>query len=76
MTFVFAVFDEKDSLVNAQQRRARVNVLDAQLPSFIKNGVDVSLTFQLKPGNYRIREVVIDSEDQHLTTLSHAVTIQ
>jgi VWFA-related protein len=76
VTFVFAVFDEKDSLVNAQQTRARVNVLDAQLPSFIKNGVDVSLTFQLKPGNYRIREVVIDSEDQHLTTLSHAVTIQ
>ena len=76
VTFVFAVFDQKEYLLNAQQRRARVNVLDGQLPSFLKAGVNVNLTFQLKPGIYRIREVVTDSEDHHMATLSRDVTIQ
>jgi VWFA-related protein len=32
VTFVFAVFDQKENLVDSQQRRARVSVLDSQLP--------------------------------------------
>ncbi len=75
VTFIFAVFDQKENLLNAQMRRARVNILDAQVPSFVKNGVDMRLTFQLQPGTYRIREVVSDSEDHHMTTLSRNVTI-
>jgi hypothetical protein len=75
VTFVFAVFDQKENLLNAQLRRAKVNIVDAQVPSFSKNGVDMHLTFQLKPGTYRIREVVSDSEDHHMTTLSRSVTI-
>ncbi len=76
VTFVFAIFDQANNLVNAQQRRASLNVLDAQLPSLIKSGVDVSATFQLKPGIYRLREVVVDSEDLHLTALSREIQIQ
>jgi hypothetical protein len=75
VTFIFAVFDQKENLLNAQMRRAKVNILDAQVPSFSKNGVDMHLTFQLKPGTYRIREVVSDSEDHHMTTLSRNVTV-
>jgi VWFA-related protein len=75
VTFVFAVFDQTNNLVNAQQRQVRVNVLDAQLPNFIKSGVDVSAMFQLKPGTYRLREVVVDSEDHHLTALSRSIQI-
>jgi VWFA-related protein len=75
VTFIFAVFDQKGNLLNAQMRRAKVNILDAQVPSFSQNGVDMQLTFQLKPGTYRIREVVADSEDHHMTSLSRNVTI-
>jgi hypothetical protein len=75
VTFVFAVFDQKENLLNAQLRRAKVNILDAQAPNFSKAGVDVHLTFKLKPGIYRIREVVTDSEDHHMTTLSRSVTV-
>jgi VWFA-related protein len=75
VTFIFAVFDQKENLLNAQMRRAKVNIPDAQLSSFAKNGVDLHLTFQLQPGTYRIREVVSDSEDHHMTTLSRNVTI-
>jgi VWFA-related protein len=73
-TFVFGVFDHKDNLVIAQQRHATVNVADGQLPEFLKAGISVDMAFQLKPGSYRIREVVTDS-GQRLATLSRKVDI-
>jgi VWFA-related protein len=75
VTFVFAVFDEKDNLMSAQQRQAKVSVPDGQLQDFLKAGVSVNVTFQLKPGTYRLREVVTDSEDHQMTTQSHDLEI-
>ena len=74
LTFVFGVFDQKENLVIAQQRHATVDVTDGQLPEFLKAGMNVDMAFQLKPGSYRIREVVTDSE-QRLTALSRNVDI-
>jgi VWFA-related protein len=73
LTFVFGVFDQKDNLVIAQQRHATVDVADGQLPELLRAGINVGMAFQLKPGSYRIREVVTDSEQ--LTTLSRNVDI-
>ena len=75
VTFVFAIFDQKENLLASQRRSARVNVLDGQLPGFFKVGIEADMTFQLKPGIYRIREVVADSEDQHMTALSKMIKI-
>jgi VWFA-related protein len=75
ITFVFAIFDEKGKLVDSQERHARITLLDEQMPALLKSGVDASMTFQVKPGIYRIREVVADSEDHHMTTFSKDVTI-
>jgi hypothetical protein len=75
LTFVFAVFDDKGTLIEAQQRQAKVSVLDGQLPELFKLGVYVNLAFQLRPGNYRLREVVTDSEEHHMTTLSRNIAI-
>ncbi len=74
LTFVFGVFDQKGNLVIAQQRHANVDVADGQLPEFLKAGISIDMAFQLKPGSYRIREVVTDSE-QRLTALSRNVDI-
>ncbi len=74
LTFVFGIFDEKENLVIAQQRHATVDVTDGQLPEFLKAGMSVDMAFQLKPGSYRIREVVTDSE-QRMTTLSRDVEV-
>jgi VWFA-related protein len=74
LTFVFGVFDQKEKLVISQQRRATVDVADGQLAEFLKGRMDVDMAFQLKPGSYRIREVVTDSE-QRLTALSRNVDI-
>ena len=74
LTFVFGVFDQKENLVIAQQRHANVDVADGQLRAFLQAGMNLDMAFQLKPGSYRIREVVTDSE-QRLTTLSRNVDI-
>jgi VWFA-related protein len=75
VTFVFAIFDQKENLIVAQQRQAFVKVLDSQLPELFKVGVDMDMNFQLKPGVYRIREVVADSEDHHLAALSRKIEV-
>ena len=62
-------------MVGLKQRSARVSVLDAQLPELFKSGVEVGTSFQLKPDIYRIREVVTESEDHQMTTLSRNVKI-
>jgi VWFA-related protein len=74
LTFVFGVFDHKENLVIAQQRHATVDVTDGQLPEFLKAGMNIDMAFQLKPGSYRIREVVTDSQHR-LTALSREVDI-
>ena len=74
LTFVFGVFDQKGNLVTAQQRHATVDVTDAQLSAFLEAGMDLGMNFELKPGNYSIREVVTDS-DQRQSALSRNIDI-
>ena len=74
--FFFSVFDAKDELIDAQMRRAKVNVPDAQLPALFKAGLDLSVTFQLKPGTYRVREVVTESEEHRMTAFSRNVSVR
>jgi hypothetical protein len=75
VTFVSAVFDQNGKLMDSQQRRAKVDISDAQLPDLLKHGIDADMTFHLKPGIYRIREVVIDSQEHRMTTFTKAVKI-
>jgi hypothetical protein len=75
VTFVSAVFDQDGKLIDSQQRRAAVSILDAQLPDLFKHGIDADMTFHLKPGIYRIREVVTDSEEHRMTSFTKKVKI-
>jgi len=75
VTFVFGIFDQNGSVVGLKRRRAHINVLDDQLPELFKAGVDVDMSFELKPGIYRVREVVTDSEEHQLTTFSKNLKI-
>lgn len=74
--FVFAIFDEKGDLVTTQERRAHIDLPDAKLTELAKAGVDVDMTFKLKPGIYRVREVVTESEEHHMTTFSRRIQVQ
>jgi hypothetical protein len=73
--FVSAVFAQDGKLVDSQHRRATVDILDAQLPDLLKQGIDVEMTFHLTPGVYRVREVVMDSEEYRMTAFNKNVKI-
>jgi VWFA-related protein len=75
VNFVFAIFDEKDNLVVARLKRTSLSVSDAQLQDLLKDGITVGTSFQLKPGVYRIREVVTDTQEHHLTAVSTALKV-
>ena len=59
----------------SQQTRTQVSLPDAQLPEFLSSGVDVDVTFKLKPGAYRVREVVTDTEEHRMTAFSRDMKI-
>ena len=75
ITFVVAVFDGKDKLVEAQQRHMNINALDAQLPNLFTRGLDVAFTFKLAAGAYRLRAVVMDSVQHLVGAKSESVTV-
>ena len=75
VTFVSAVFDQNGDLIDSEQRRATMDIPDAQLPDLFKRGIDADMTFHLKPGTYRIREVVTESEEHRMTTFTKSVKI-
>jgi VWFA-related protein len=75
LTFAIAVFDEKDNVVQVKQRRAKVDLLDDQLADFLDNGVEVNTMFEVKPGSYRLRAVVIESNEHSMAAFSRAVVV-
>jgi VWFA-related protein len=75
LTFVIGVFDLKDNPVQFLQRHADLSVPDGQLSEFLKTGLTVKIIVQLKPGDYRVREVVSDSEEHHTTAMNREVIV-
>ena len=75
VTFVFAIFDAKDNLIQLQRGQAKMDVSDAELQNILRAGLKMDSTFELKPGIYRVREVVTDSEEHHITAVSRTVNV-
>ena len=75
VTFVSAIFDQKDNLVQLQRGQAKLDAPDAQLQQVLSAGLKMDSTFQLKPGTYRVREVVTDSEEHQITAVSRNVNV-
>jgi len=75
LTFAFAVFDEKETMIISQEKEVKLGIADAQLADLLRDGINMSMDFQLMPGTYRIREVVTDSEEHHLTATSTRISI-
>ena len=75
VTFVFAVFDQKDNLLQVQKGQAPLDPVDAQLEQVRNAGLKMDSKFVLKPGSYHIREVVTDAEEHRVTALSRNVDV-
>jgi VWFA-related protein len=75
VTFVCVIFNDGGKSVGGQQQQARVNLPDEALAHLLATGMDIKLTFQLKPGDYTMRAVVTDSEEHHITALSRNMKV-
>lgn len=75
LTFAFAVFDESEAMITSQEKEVKLAIADTQLADLLRDGINMSMDFQLKPGTYRIREVVADSEEHHLTAISTSISV-
>jgi VWFA-related protein len=76
LTFVSCIFDHDGLYVSGQQKQVQLDLPDAKLRELIASpGILVIHTFQLVPGTYSIREVVMDSEEHHIGALSRSVTL-
>ncbi len=49
--------------------------MDGCFSAAVKEGLDAEILFELKPGDYRLRAVVTDSEEHRLTTVSRSVSV-
>jgi VWFA-related protein len=76
LTFTTAVFDQAGKYAGGQEQRAKIDLSDADLANLLASGVDVKITLTVKPGNYRIRQVVRDSEDKHLAATTRNFAVQ
>jgi VWFA-related protein len=75
LTFVSAIFSREGKFLAAQEKQLQLNLPDDSLRQLTASGIDVTLSFPLKPGGYLVREVVTDSEEHRLAALSREVEI-
>lgn len=76
LTFVSCILDRDGLYVSGEQKQVQLDLPDAKLKELIASpGILVINTFQLAPGTYSIREVVMDSEERHIGALSRSVTV-
>lgn len=61
--------------LDVRTQRAGLKVTDDQLPGLIENGVETTISFDLRPGEYRARAVVREANEQHIGAFSRAFTV-
>jgi VWFA-related protein len=75
LTFVTVVFDRDGHVVSGQQRSVELRLRDSSLENFLQSGITIRTLFDVKPGNYLVREIVRDSESGQISGLNRTVEI-
>lgn len=75
MVLVTALFDTNGRLVDGQMKEIALKLKDSTLQQMSKTGLTVKIVFTAKPGTYRVRSVLRDSEGDPLTARNLTTTI-
>jgi VWFA-related protein len=76
LTFVSCVFDHDGGWMGGQRKSVALDLPDEQLRDLIASpGLMVRSVFELAPGIYTIREVVVDSEDHRLGAITRTLSV-
>ncbi|MGE5327581.1 MAG: VWA domain-containing protein [Deltaproteobacteria bacterium] len=71
------VFDNSGRLVDGKQKNVKMRFDEPGLAKLLElpGGVQASVNLDLAPGNYRLREIVLDSNSGNLGTINQALEI-
>lgn len=75
VTIVMAVFDRNGNFLQGNQKLMEMRWKDETLQGKLGPGVTLKTSFDVKPGNYMVRLVARDSEEQLISAESGAVEI-
>ena len=75
LTILVAVFDENGNVVEVKQKMVTFHLRDETLDRLRKSGLTARTSFDVKPGNYLLRQVVRDATSSVISGLSRSVQI-
>lgn len=75
ITVISVLFDTAGNYVDGQQKVVDLKLKDATLARLREAGMNLKISFTVKPGTYLVREIVQDSESNQLSALSSQVEI-
>ena len=75
LTVVTVLFDQDGHEVDAQKKILEFQTHDGVLEKYLQSGVTLNGRFNLKPGKYRVRTVLKESESGQLASLNRTIVI-
>jgi VWFA-related protein len=75
VTIVTGLFDRNGNFVTGVQKTVEMRLLDSTVAARAESGITLRNTFDVKPGGYRVRLVVRDTEGQQITAQDGAIDI-
>jgi len=75
MTVVMALFDRNGNFLQGNQKRLQMRWKDETLQNKLGSGITLKSSFDVKPGNYMVRVVARDGEQQLMSAENGAVEI-
>lgn len=75
LTVITALFDPSGKYITAEEKTLEFRLLDTTLTRLARSGVNTKTSFDLKPGNYLVRQVVRDSGGEQMSALNRSVEI-
>ncbi|HLW99226.1 MAG TPA: VWA domain-containing protein [Candidatus Acidoferrales bacterium] len=75
LIFVTALFDTQDHYLSGVQGVMDLRLKKETMGTILSQGLDASLTLEVAPGTYRLREVVEDIEGGQISAISRPVEI-
>ena len=75
LIFVTALFDTQDHYLSGVQGVMDLRLKKETMEAISSQGLDASLTLEVAPGTYRLREVVEDIEGGQISAISRPVEI-
>jgi VWFA-related protein len=70
-----AIFDENGNFVTGGEKMVEMKLLQSTYVHFLRSGLTVKSSFDVKPGKYLVRQVVRDTEGSQMAARNGAVVI-